>query len=261
MMHRFFRIFLLLLFTWGACSAAAKDLEEIIKTGKMRVAVLDTQTPPFMSRDINGNFQGFELDFLQECCDELGVTLELRPTERYSDLVKMVEDGEADLAMSHLSRTPKRIMQVAFTNPYAELHLALLLNRQAILIRRGQRNWEEYIRNYDGPLVVDQHSSHLAEAQKYFPHAKLVRVNNMAEVENLMTTNRLVAYLDDQTSIRSLMQRYHGSQVYFQRVILEDTVDRIAIAMPSNSPKLQAWLNSMLEQNQHIIRRIIRNSL
>jgi len=253
-------LFSLLLF--GAMlTAPAAELAHILKAGKLRVAVMDTASPPFMTLNKQKEYQGFEFDLISECAGTMGVKLELVPVDSYDGLVTALTEDKADVAMSQLSRTNKRTLKADFTQPYAKLHYALLVNRQEMLLLQKNETLDSYLRHYDGPLMVERDSSHVSEAKTLFPKAKTIRFENLDEVKKLIETRKLMAYFSDQVTIRALMKNHTGSYVFYQRVILEDTTDNICIALQPNCPRLKFYLNCFLEEYQNRINSILRSAL
>lgn len=237
------------------------DLAQIIKQGKLRVAVTDTASAPFMTLNEKKEYQGFELDLIKTCAQTLGVKLEIVPFNSYDELVTALTEDKADIAISQLSRTPQRILKVDFTQPYAKLHLTLLVNRQAMLQMQKNETLDSYLRHYNGPLMVEKDSSYVAAAKTLFPSAEVICFDNMGELEKLIEKRQLIAYLSNQSTIRSLMQNHTGSYVFYQRVIMEDTTDNICIALQPNCPRLLFFLNCFLEDNANRINSILKTAL
>jgi len=253
-------LFLLLLFG-TLLTAPAGELAQILKAGKLRVAVTDTGTPPFMTLNKQKEYQGFELDLISECARSMGVKLELVPVDGYDGLVTALTEDKADVAISYLSRIFPRILKVDFTQAYVKLHLALLVNRQEMLKMQKNESIEGYLRHYDGPLVVQKVTCRIEQVKAFFPKAQLIFVEERSEVEELIKKRKLIAFFDDQIVIRSLMQRDAGTSLFYQRIILEDTTDNFCIALQPNCPRLQFYLNCFLEEHQNRINSILKHVL
>jgi len=237
----------------------ASDLMRLRERGVLRTALVESNAPPFLHKDSNGQWSGIEYEILKEACRILDIKLEIQESS-YADVISLVKSGKVDVGCGLLSATPQRYVHVLFTNPYAKLHLALLVNRQALLKMRGARTTVDYIRTYSGQLHTEYGASHYLTAGRMFPLAQREIAKDMAEIEEKLVSGKLVAFLSDQIDIRELMRRHPGAHVYYTRIIFTDTTDPIAMAVPPDSPHLCAFLNSVLEQQHPLIQKKIRES-
>ncbi len=113
----------------AAGAYAADGLEAVKKRGVLVVGVTDN-APPFSYRDRGtGRLLGYDLDYLAEIADVLGVGLEPRVLAESNRLDALLE-GRIDLLAGALTHSPSREMVVAFTDHY-------LVTGQKFLARRG----------------------------------------------------------------------------------------------------------------------------
>jgi ABC-type amino acid transport substrate-binding protein len=104
--------------------AAGKSLDEIKKAGVIKIGVEGT-FPPFSYRE-NGEIKGYDVDLAAVMFKELGVKPEFVDTQ-WSGVVLALLSGRFDIIMSSLSYTKERMEKVAFSTPYADSSLALLV--------------------------------------------------------------------------------------------------------------------------------------
>lgn len=71
---------------------------------------------------------GFEYDLAQAFARQLGVNLRIKTVERFSDMLPMVADGQADFAAAGLTVTPLRETQVRFTPSYQTIRQQVVCN-------------------------------------------------------------------------------------------------------------------------------------
>jgi polar amino acid transport system substrate-binding protein len=120
------------LLTAGMCvqTAAARDLQDVLNTGTLRVGV--TLFAPWAARGADGELLGFEVDIARQLAADMGVKAELL-TYDVERLVPALEAGEIDIIAAGLTITPERALHVNFSNPYAEsgITLATHLGRTA----------------------------------------------------------------------------------------------------------------------------------
>jgi polar amino acid transport system substrate-binding protein len=96
--------------------AAARDLQDVLNTGRLRVGV--TLYAPWAARGADGELIGFEVDVARQLASDMGVEAQLFPYD-LDRLVPALEAGEIDLIAAGLTITPERALHVNFSNPYA----------------------------------------------------------------------------------------------------------------------------------------------
>ena len=105
-----------------AGDAAARDLQDVLNTGTLRVGV--TLFAPWAERGADGELVGFEVDVAQQLAADMGVKAQLLAYD-VDRLVPALEAGEIDLIAAGLTITPERALHVNFSQPYAESGIAL----------------------------------------------------------------------------------------------------------------------------------------
>jgi polar amino acid transport system substrate-binding protein len=104
--------------------AAQKTLADIKASGVIKIGVEGT-FPPFSFRE-GGKLIGYDVDLADLMFKELGVKPEFLDTQ-WSGVVLALLSGRFDIIMSSLSYTKERMEKVAFSIPYADSSLALLI--------------------------------------------------------------------------------------------------------------------------------------
>ena len=102
--------------------AAARDLQEVLNTGKLRVGV--TLYAPWAARGADGELVGFEVDVARQLAADMGVEAQLFPYD-LERLVPALEAGDIDLIAAGLTITPERALHVNFSEPYAQSGVGL----------------------------------------------------------------------------------------------------------------------------------------
>jgi len=110
---------LLVLVAMSAVPARAQLLDEIVKRGKVQIAV-DTGTPLFGITDANMQPDGADVEVAKLIAKDLGVTLEMVPVTG-PNRVPFLLSGKADMVVSIFGITPERAKSVAFSIPYGTL--------------------------------------------------------------------------------------------------------------------------------------------
>lgn len=98
-------------------AAFAQTVDEIIKAGKVRIAV-DPTSAPFGVTGTDGNPDGLDVDVAKLAAKYLGVQLELVPVTSQNRIPYLLTN-RVDLVISLFAITPERALQVSFSSPYA----------------------------------------------------------------------------------------------------------------------------------------------
>jgi len=78
---------------------AARDLQEVLNTGSLRVGI--TLFPPWATRSGNGELIGFEVDVARQLAADMGVKAELLAYD-VERLVPALEAGEIDVRRAEI---------------------------------------------------------------------------------------------------------------------------------------------------------------
>lgn len=100
-----------------AAGARAQTVDDIIKRGKVQIAV-DPTSAPFGITGTDGQPDGFDIDVARLVAKYLGVQLELVPVTSQNRIPYLLTN-RVDMVISLFSVTPERALQVWFSSPYA----------------------------------------------------------------------------------------------------------------------------------------------
>ncbi|MFO1081528.1 MAG: transporter substrate-binding domain-containing protein [Reyranellaceae bacterium] len=106
-----------------AQAAAADQLDDIKKAGKIRIAI-DLGVPPYGMTDDKMQPTGSDVETAKALAKDWGVEFELVPTTGASRIPSL-QTGKADLVISTLSITPERAKVIDFTLGYAVLRTVI----------------------------------------------------------------------------------------------------------------------------------------
>ncbi len=116
--------FTALLSVAGVASAGAEVMAEIAERGVLRVGT--ALNLPWAMRDVDGELFGFEVDNAGKLATDLGVALELVELP-FGELLEALENGTVDVVAAGLSITPERARRVAFSTPYMQSNIGLVV--------------------------------------------------------------------------------------------------------------------------------------
>src|SRR5262245_61665159 len=106
-----------------AQSASADQLDDIKKSGKIRIAV-DLGVPPYGMTDDKLQPSGSDIETAKALAKDWGLEFEHVPTTGASR-IPALQTGKADLVISTLSVTPERAKVIDFSKGYAVLRTVI----------------------------------------------------------------------------------------------------------------------------------------
>jgi polar amino acid transport system substrate-binding protein len=174
-----------------ASAAAARDLQDVLNTGTLRVGV--TLFAPWAARNGDGELIGFEVDVARQIAADMGVTVALVPYD-VDRLVPALESGEIDLIAAGLTITPERALHVNFSNPYAESGIALAthLERTAAVTDVTSLDSDAYtIAAVEGSVGVQL-------ARRLWPRANLALFQSVDEASQALLAGEVHGYVEDE---------------------------------------------------------------
>ena len=253
-MNKYIRYFTAIAFLLGAfCEMTIAqdyppDIRKITDRGKLIVAIYHQDMPPFFMRDSEGRLYGVDIRLAEDIAAKLGVKVEYnRNPTTFNEVVDTVARHEADMGMGSLSCTLERAKRVSFTKPYIILHQGLLINRVAAARQKHGSGIMDILQVPDTAIGVQGETSHAASARERFPRAVIREYPEREDATDAVLKGEVVATFDDEVEVRKLIAAKPEVALDLQTVVLKDTSDPIAIAVPWDSANLLSWLNLYLD--------------
>ncbi len=232
------------LFFGTGCSQSSPPADPSI----LRVG-LDPTYPPFEMRDAAGNLTGVSVDLAQAIGNHLDKKVEFIPMD-FQGLLPALQTGKIDLIISSMTATEERAKQVAFSSPYAENGLCLLVPAGSTL---------SGIEGLDAPgktMVVRTGTTGHLYAVKNIRQAKVIPQELSEACANEVINGNVDAFLYDQLSVLEYAAR-HPDKVKalassFQKeswavamrksdTALLEKVNAALAAMKTNGPLIEAF--------------------
>ncbi len=116
-------------FTTPLTAAAEGAIAKASERGVLRVGL--SSFVPWAMRNKDGSFHGFEVDVATELAKDMGVRVQIIPTP-WEGLIPALISKKIDVIIAGMTITPKRNLQVNFTEPYAFTDLVFIANKQKI---------------------------------------------------------------------------------------------------------------------------------
>jgi len=225
------------------------DIQKIMDRKKMIVAMYVNDIPPFYMHDEKGKFYGLDVELAQDIAEKLGVEVEFkRDYKTFSEIVEGVAGHEADVAITLLSRTLDRAKKVRFTKPYIILRQGLLISRIRIARRERELTLMEILNNPNSEIGVKAGTSYVAFAKQRFPLARIREYPEWdPDIIIAVLKGEVIAAFHDEIEIKKVVIGKPETALHLQTVVLKDTEDPIAMAVPWDSVQLLSWLELYLE--------------
>ena len=226
----------------------APDIARIVARGELVVAMLGVDTPPFFYEK-KGELVGVEVDLAKAIAKELGVNIRFNRTPKtFNAVVDTVARGEADIAVSKLSRTLARTQMISFSQPYLSLNHALILNRVKFAQFARDRALPEVIRGFSGSVGVIAKSSFADYAKRNFPNAKVVEYPGWEDVLKALDKGDIIGAYRDEFEVKRILKSDPTASLVLRTVTFKDLEDTLGIAVGINDRVLLAFINEFLSQ-------------
>lgn len=226
----------------------APEIARIVNRGELIVAMLGVDTPPFFYEK-NGELVGLEVDLARAIGKELGVKVRFnRDAKTFNAVVDIIARGEADMAISKLSRTLARTQVISFSQPYLTLNHALILNRVKFAQFAKDRALPQVIRGFTGSIGVIAKSSFSDYARRNFPQAKVQEYPGWGEVLKALEKGDIIGAYRDEFEIKRILKADPTASLVLRTVTLKDLEDTLGIAVGVNDHVLLAFVNEYLIQ-------------
>ncbi|MGH7004220.1 MAG: transporter substrate-binding domain-containing protein [Alphaproteobacteria bacterium] len=191
-----------------AAPAAAQEksrLQQILERGTIRVGTTGDFNPMSIRDTASGSFKGFEIDAATDLAKELGVKLELVPTD-WPTLVAGIIAGRYDIFMGGSSMNMARARTVAFTNPYIETGTVPIYQKNAAA---KFKSWDDI--NQPGVTVaVVLGTVFEQQAKAHFPKATIKAVQPPANGYQEVLSGRADVAITSSIDAQSIVVRYQA---------------------------------------------------
>jgi polar amino acid transport system substrate-binding protein len=231
----------------GAAQDGPPEIEAITDRGHLIVAMTSFDNPPFYFVD-HGHLEGIDVTLAEDIGQALGVEVKFdRTAETFNDVVEKVRRGEADIAVSKISRTNTRARVVAFSRPYVRLHNALMFNRLKFAQNSKGRDLGDYVRNFDGALGVIENSSFATFALRRFPKATIIPFKTWEEVVEATVSGTVDAAYRDEFEVRRITVDRPDTSISLRTVTIADARDAISVVVRWDAPRLLAMVDQVID--------------
>ena len=175
--------------------ASADKLDDIKQAGVIRISVFDSN-PPFGFIDPQTKkLAGYDIDMAQAIADDLGVKLELRPTNP-ANRIPLLTSGKVDLIGANFTITDERAKQVDFSIPD-------FATGQKFIARKGVLKTPEDI----APLRIGADKGTVQEVtlRERFPNTKVISYDDTPQAFAALRNGNVQAITQDDAKLVGLL--------------------------------------------------------
>ncbi|GGF89789.1 amino acid ABC transporter substrate-binding protein [Azorhizobium oxalatiphilum] len=213
-------------------TADARTLDEIMKSGVIRVGVNPT-LPPLGKFDEKNEIVGFDVDYANEIAKLLGVKLEVVQTGS-PDRIPFVVAGKIDFVMGAMTRNTDRAKVIDFTVPVHTEVLGVLTTKANTFT-----DWKQF----DDPSVTFvqvRGSTPIKFIEENLPKAKVTLLDNYPDAVRALAQGRGTAMID----VIDFMGEHMNNHKTEWRIV-ETPIDvyYCSMGVAKNSTGLKDWLN------------------
>lgn len=223
------------------------DMRRIMDRGELIIAVHADEGAPFYTLNKKGELEGIDIDLAKSMAASLDVKVRFdRQASTFDGLIDVVASGKVDLAISCVSRTPRRATRVNFSQPYVRLHHALLVNRVMSQRAGGNRHVSDWLNQSDVKIGTIAGSSYMDFAVKDYPAATLIGFESFDDAAAATVRGELHAVIFDNSLISLWVDAHPEEVLYVQTRILYDKEDPICVVVNWRDTHLLNWVETYL---------------
>ncbi|MFV0384195.1 ABC transporter substrate-binding protein [Paracoccus sp. (in: a-proteobacteria)] len=213
--------------TVAALSGAAATAQEVLKIGSYPA------NPPWEFKNEAGEFEGFEVDIVNEIAARTGATTQIDGLD-FRALFVATASRRVDAVISSLTITNERLEAQSFTQPYAEGALGVGVKKDA-----GIAGLEDLKGKRVGAIATTVSENWLKEREAELGYASYSSYDTTINLVTDLRNGRIDAAVNDAVGLLYAFAQpdMNKLEVSFQI----PTGDKYAIMMPKGSDRLQAF--------------------
>ena len=159
---------------------------------------IDPARPPFEFLELGQDYSGIAADFVSIINKFLKIDMKPVTNLSWAQVMEKVKAGEIDV-LPCVAKTPGRLNYLNFTDPY--------LKKPQVILSGEDSPFIEGIANIQGPIaVIDGYFSEEVLKRDY-PDKNYLKVSNMEEALNVVSSGKADAFVGNPTSISYTMQK------------------------------------------------------
>jgi polar amino acid transport system substrate-binding protein len=172
-------------------AVAGPTLDRIAKSGQL-VLGTDPAYPPLTMKTKKGEIIGLDIDLARALAMEMGVKLKIKAIP-FTELLGAVKAGKVDIAMSGMTITAKRNMQVIFVGPYMIAGQAVLTS----VTMAGQLTNSQALNSPKIKIAVAKGTTGEMALKQVAPNATKISATNQQAALDMLLAKKVDAVMAD----------------------------------------------------------------
>lgn len=232
---------LLLLVTITSQAGELRNLQQIIRSGELRVGV--SLADPWTMKKTSGELMGSEIDIANRVAADMGVKPVLKSYD-WEALLPALRNGDIDVIMAGMVISPDKALQVNFTRPYASAGISLMANTE---LTRSFKTAEE-LNNATVAIGAVANTTQADVAKRVFSKAAIKTFPTQQLLVDAMLAGKLHAAVALDPEPRFLQLRHPDKiDLPLGKPLISG---REAFAIRQGDADLLAFLNAWIESRE-----------
>ena len=172
-------------------TAKARSLDEIKKSGEIKIAVFSDKAP-FGYVDKDGKNAGYDVVFAERLAKDLGVKVKYTSVDPAAR-VDVLTSNKVDITLANFTVTDERKEKVDFAKPYMKVALGVVSPENAEITDVSQLKGKT--------LIIAKGTTAESYFEKNHPEVKLQKYDQYADAYNALLDGRGDAFSTDNTEV------------------------------------------------------------
>ena len=215
---------------------------KIKKNGVLVVGMSADYAPFEFHTTINGRDEivGFEVAMAKQLAKDLGVKMQIKEMG-FDGLIGALQTGKIDVIISGINATPEREQVVAFSKPY-------MSPKQTVLIlKKNAPQFTTDVSSFAGKKVgAQRQTTQETFVQENMANSKLVSLQKVPDLVSQLSAGKIAGVVLNDPISEAYAQQNKALAVIYPKP--NESEGAVSIAMPKNSPVLQAKINAAIDQ-------------
>ncbi|HEV0896675.1 TPA: cysteine ABC transporter substrate-binding protein [Streptococcus pneumoniae] len=219
----------------GKTTAKARTIDEIKKSGELRIAVFGDKKP-FGYVDNDGSYQGYDIELGNQLAQDLGVKVKYISVDA-ANRAEYLISNKVDITLANFTVTDERKKQVDFALPYMKVSLGVVSPKTGLITDVKQLEGKT--------LIVTKGTTAETYFEKNHPEIKLQKYDQYSDSYQALLDGRGDAFSTDNTEVLAWALENKGFEVGITSLGNPDT---IAAAVQKGNQELLDFINKDIEK-------------
>lgn len=219
----------------GKTTAKARTIDEIKKSGELRIAVFGDKKP-FGYVDNDGSYQGYDIELGNQLAQDLGVKVKYISVDA-ANRAEYLISNKVDITLANFTVTDERKKQVDFALPYMKVSLGVVSPKTGLITDVKQLEGKT--------LIVTKGTTAETYFEKNHPEIKLQKYDQYSDSYQALLDGRGDAFSTDNTEVLAWALENKGFEVGITSLGDSDT---IAAAVQKGNQELLDFINKDIEK-------------